>query len=211
MDPQQQPQPPYGQSYPPADNNPYQFIMEPPKKQKPSSGLAGNPFIVKLLFIVGSAIVVLIVGAIIINTMFAPKTNVADIVAITQAEQEIIRIASQGPSAAEVSTRDAAISTQLAVTTQQQIWLNYLAQHKRKVPLKELNLKKNTTTDSQLTQAKATSTFDGTYKTVLRNQLEAYIILLKDASDKAGDANEKTVLTNQYNQTQLLIQQFPEQ
>jgi hypothetical protein len=206
MDPQQQP---YG-PYPPTENNPYQFIMEPPKKQKGGGGLSSNPFIMKLLFIVGGAVAVLIVGAIIVNSLFAPKTNVADIVAITQTEQEIIRIATQGTSGSEDATRNAAISAQLAVTTQQQIWLNFLGQHKRKVPLKELNLKKNVQTDAQLTQAKATSTFDGTYRTILRNQLDAYSVMLKDAADNATEGQEKTTLGTQYNQVQLLLQQLPE-
>jgi hypothetical protein len=207
MDPQQQ-QP---GSYPPADNNPYQFIMEPPKKQKPVGGLTNNPFIMKLIMLVGGAVVLLIVGAIVLNVFFAPKTNVEDIVGITQSEQEIIRIATQGSSAAETSTRNAAISTQLAVTTQQQVWLNYLAQHKRKVPLKELGLKKNTTTDSQLAQARATSTFDGTFRTIMRSQLEAYSILLKDTADNAPEGQQKTTLTTQYNHVQLLLQQIPKQ
>lgn len=212
MNPQQQPQPPYGQPpYPAADNNPYQFIMEPPKKQKPSGGLSGNPFITKLLFIIGAAVVVLIGGAIVVNMLFAPKTNINDLVTITQTEQEIIRIATQGSSGSDSSTRDAAISTQLAVTTQQQVWLNYLAQHKRKVPLKELNFKKNAATDAQLAQAKATSTFDGTFKTILRNQLEAYNVMLKDAADNAGDTKEKATLNSQYGQVQLLLVQLPEQ
>ena len=206
MDPQQQPLAPY----PSADNNPYQFIMEPPKKQKPK-GMGSSPFIMKLVFIIGGAVALLIGGAIIINTLFAPTTNIADIVAITQAEQEIVRIAAQGSSGADDSTRNAAISTQLALTTQQQIWLSFLTQHKHKVPVKELGLKKNSTTDSQLAQARATSTFDGTYKTILRNQLEAYAIQLKDAADNAGEVQEKATLTAHYSQVQLLLQQVPEQ
>ena len=184
--------------------------MEPPKKPKPT-GLANNPFLMKLILIAGGAVAVLIICAIVVNMLFAPKTNIADIVTITQTEQEIVRVAAQGSSGTDASTRDAAITTQLTVTTQQQIWLNFLAKHKKKVPLKELSLKKNVTTDAQLTQAKATSTFDGTYKTLMRNQLEAYNILLKDASDNAGEAQEKATLLAHYNQVQLLLQQLPQE
>jgi hypothetical protein len=210
MDPQQQQ--PLG-PYPPAGNNPYQFIMEPPKKQKGSGkfSLGDNPFIMRLIMISGGAIALIIATTVVLNLFFAPKTSVDDIVSIAQTEQEIIRIATQGQTASSSSIKDASINTQLAVTSQQQTWLNFLAQHKRKVPLKELNLKKNTTTDTQFTQARATSTFDGTFKTTLRAQLEAYNILLKDAADKATSENEKTTLLSHYNQILLLLQQLPQE
>jgi len=209
MDPQQQPLGPY----PPADNNPYQFIMEPPEKQRPNGGMlspGSNPFIMKLILLAGGTVVVLIVLAVLINIFFAPKTNLDDIVGITQSEQELIRVAALGQSASVSPLKDAAITTQLSVTSQQQAWLTFLAQHKRKVPAKELNLKKNPTTDTQFTQAKATSTFDGTFKNVLRSQLEAYSIQLKDAADNAASTAEKSTLLTHYDQVQLLLQQLPQ-
>jgi len=198
--------------YQPQDpNNPYQFIMEPPKKQKlTGGGLSGNPFIIKIIFFVGAAVALIIVAGIAINIFFAPKTNVDDIVGIAQTEQEIIRIATLGHSASATSIQDAAISTQLAVTTQQQSWLTFLATYGKKISAKDINLKKNVATDNQLTQAKATSSFDGTYKTILRTQLEAYQVMLKDAADNAGTAKEKATLLAHYNQVQLLLQQLPE-
>jgi len=209
MDPQQQrPQLPYQPQDP---NNPYQFIMEPPKKQRlPSVGISGNPFIMKLLLIVGGGVAVLIAIALLVNIFFAPKTNLDDLVSITETEQEIIRVAGLGQVASDTSVKDAAISAKLAVTTQQQAWLTFLAQNGKKVNATELNTKKNATTDTQLTQAKATSSFDGTFKTILRTQLEAYGVMLKDASDNASDSKEKTMLQAHYSQVQLLLQQLPE-
>jgi hypothetical protein len=203
-------QPPHIPHDPYAADDPYRFIMEPPKRQKPKgTGLAGNPFLMKIVFFLGAAIVVIVAGAILVNVFFGGKTNTQDIVDIAATEQEIMRVSVRGADAANDSVKNAAITTQATVATEQQEWITYLAKLGKKTNAKQLALKKNTTTDSRLTQAQATSTFDLTFSQVMRSQLQDYASELKTAYGKATGKNEKALLSKHYDQVVLLLEQWP--
>ncbi|HUC89700.1 MAG TPA: hypothetical protein VMR45_02775 [Patescibacteria group bacterium] len=194
-------------------NNPYQFIMEPPKKVKRRGlpgGISNNPLLMKLILILGGAIIVLIIAAIIVNVFFSAKTNISDLVTVVQTENEIARVASQGTRGTDPQVQNSGITTQLTLITQQQSWLNFLTNHGRKVAPKEQALKKNTDTDAQLTQAQETSTFDSTFAQILRTQLDAYSSELQDAYQNATNNQEKILLNAHYKQAQMLIQQLPQ-
>jgi hypothetical protein len=193
------------------DNN-YDFIMNPQKAPKPklSGGVAGNPFILKLIFVVGGAVAVMIVVAVAINLFFNKKGNVESLVAITQTEQELVRLSTQGGGATGQTVKNAAINTQLSLRTQQKSWQAFLGKRGRDVPQKELDLKKNETTDKTLRAAKQTSTFDSAYTTIMRSQLETYAGDLKAAYITATTNQEKLLLDTHYQQVGLLLKQWPE-
>ncbi len=206
MNPQQAPAP-----YNP---DPYRFIMEPPKKPKPPvnnklGSVSNNPFLMRIIFIVGGAVVTMIILAIFFNTFFATKTNTTDIVDIVETQQEIIRVADQGTRASSGDVKNAAVSTKLSLITEQQGWLTFLQKHGRKVAPKELSLKASSTTDKQLTNAIATSTFDSTFTQIMRNELTAYAAALKDAYTNSTSTSEKNMLSSNYGQVQLLLKQWP--
>jgi len=202
--------PQYPQPYGPTDD-PYRFIMEPPKKPKAAGrGIGGNPFIIKLLFIIGAAMVLMFAAGIAVNFFFSKKTNIQDIVTITQVEQELVRVGSQGTNAADQSIKNASVTTSATLTTQQQQWITFLAQRNRKVPPKELVLKKSAATDQRLNQAQQTSTFDLVFAQIMRAQLQSYAALLKTASNNASNKDEKILLAQQYDDVQLLLEQWPE-
>jgi hypothetical protein len=206
MNPEQQPGPaPYQQPSP----DPYQFIMESPKKQKTPGTISGNPFLMKILLLIGGAIVLLFAIGILVNILFGSRVNVADLTTITQTQQEIIRIAEEGRAATSQTIKNAAMGTQLALTTQQQETLAFLNKNGKEVKGKELNLKKSSTTDKQLEQAKTAGVFDSTYSRIMREKVEAYASQLRSAHGKALGRTEKTLLTQHFNETQLLLDQWP--
>jgi hypothetical protein len=205
MNPEQQLPPP------PGGGN-YDFIMNPGKPPKGGKGLgavANNRFIMILVAIVGSAVVLMIAIALILNVFVGSKTNLADLVTITQTEQELIRVSKQSKYASDQAIRNAAMSTELTLETQKQEWLTFLAKYGQKVDDKRLALKKDTATDKRLTNAKQTSTYDSTYTLIMRSQLEAYGASLQDAYNNATNKQERTLLRRHYQQVQLLLKQWP--
>lgn len=163
----------------------------------------------KLLFLAGGAVVVMVAAGFLINIFYGDKTNVQDIVGIVQQEQELIRISGKQSNTTSQATKNAAVSTRATITTQQAEWLLFLGQRKRKVPPNELSLKQNLTIDRQLTQAQATSTYDSAFQQIMRTQLETYATALRSAHAKAVGTKEKALLAEDYNEVQLLLEQWP--
>lgn len=196
---------------PPPASNPYDFITtggKPPKSGRLPS--TSNPFVAKLIVLVGGAVVVMIVVTLVVNLLFGSKTNLNDLVSLAQTEQEIARVTNQTQqTATDQTVAGAAISTRLTLLTQQQGVLTYLSTHRHKVGAKDLGLKKNITTDKRLVQAQATSTFDIVFTQIMRGQLQDYATSLQTASDSSSSKMVKTFLTTDYNQVQMLLKQWP--
>jgi hypothetical protein len=195
---------------PPPGNN-YDFIVNPDKPTGPkSSNPIKNPFVLKLVLILGGALVFVLLASFAVNLFFGDKTNVTDLVQLTQTETEIGRIAALGNQTDGQDTRNAAVNDYLVVTNQRNEWLAFLAKGGHKVAPKVLNLKKNKTTDNRLNSAKQISTFDKTYAQVMRELLTNYLTDLKNAHTNAFGKKEKDLLQKHYAQTQILLAQWPQ-
>ncbi len=194
----------------PAPN--YDFILGPDQKPKRviGGGIAGNSFIIKLVVIIGGAVLLMIVGALVVNLLFGDKTKLGDIISLTATEQELIRISTEGKEANDQPIRNAAMNTQLSVKSHQQDWFSFLALYGQKVAPEQLVLKKNAATDKRLASAKQTSTFDPTYTTVMRSQLETYAAAIKTAYNGATSKTERDLLDTQYTDVRLLLEQWPQ-
>jgi len=190
----------------------YDFIMAPQKPQKsgPLSGVKGDPFIIKVVFLVGGAVLIMVVVSLLVSAFFGGKTNLETLVGIVQSEQEIIRLSDEGDKATSQEVKNAALNTQLTVTSHQQAWVAFLAQRQRTLKEADMNLKKNPITDSQLKEADQASVFDATYTTVMRSQLNAYAKLVTDAHKGATNKQERAILDEQYKDLQLLYKQWPD-
>ncbi len=194
---------------PPANN--YDFILSPAKPPKRSLfGGTKDPFITKILLLVGGAVAVMIVLAVIINLFFGSKTNIGTFVALTQTEQEIIRLSDESKNATAQDIKNAAITTRLSTKSHQKQWLSFLAAHNTKVGVEELNLKKDAGADSKLKLAVQTSTFDKTYTAVMRSQLQAYASSLQNAYKGETGQQQRKLLSQQYDDVQLLLKQWPQ-
>ena len=190
----------------------YDFILSP--QQTPKRGLGGglfkNDLIVKLIFLVGSAVVLMIIVAVALNLFFSNKTNLGDLISLTAAEQEIVRVSAEGKLAVDQPIKNAAMNTQLSITSHQQDWFAFLGTYNTKVTPKQLILKKDTATDRKLTLAKQNSTFDPTYTDIMRGQLESYAAAIKRAYMGAGNKTERALLDTHYTDVKLLLEQWPQ-
>lgn len=190
----------------------YDFIINPEKPTKPGGlGAVGkDPFIMKIIVLVGGALVVMAVLALIMNFVFGGKTNVETIVALAQTEQEIIRLSAEETKAVDQGVKNAAVNTGLSVKSHQQKWLAYLSKHSREIKKEEMALKRDAKTDLKLKTALQTSTFDATYTTVMRSQLTSYAATLKSAYEGESSKQQRDILTAQYKDVALLLKQWPE-
>lgn len=195
----------------PPPGNDYNFIMDPekPKKKGLMDDSSGNSFIAKIVLLVGGAVALIIVLTVGVNLIFGGRSNVELVVGLTQQQQEIVRLSAEGENALGQQIKNAAINTRLSIRSHQQSWTAFLGKKGRTVPPEELNLKKDTTTDNKLKLAEQTSTFDTTYTTVMRSELEDYAGLLKNTFDATTKKEDRQLLSLHYNEVQLLLEQWP--
>ena len=165
-----------------------------------------------MTLIIGGGIAVLIVVVLLVNLVFGNKTNFSGIIALAQTQQEIARVANEGKQGlGDQAIAGAAINTRLSMITQQQNLVSYLGIHRQKIDSKRLALKKDAKTDKQLQQAKATSTFDIVFTQVMRQQLTDYAGALQTAYKSAPGNEARKLLATDYQQTLMLLKQWPEQ
>lgn len=189
----------------------YDFILNPDQQKKGAGfGFIKDPFIAKIIFLVGGAVVLMVAIGLIVSFAFGGKTNTETFVALTQREEEIVRVSALGDDAVSQRIKNAAISTQVSIRSQQNELLAYLKTHGRSVAPDELVLTKNASTDNKLKLAKQTSTFDTTYTDVMREQLTAYANELKTAYDNESGSTQRQLLSAQYKDVQLLLKTWPE-
>jgi len=210
MNPEQVPPP----TAPTPGNGEYDFIVNPNKpeapKQSPIPG-ARSPFAIKILLIIGAPLVIMVFLFILVSLIFSgSSTNTANLISLSQIQQELIRIGGEGDKAATQATKNLAITTELSLTTQQKQLLRFLAQKGTTVGEKQLQEKADPKTDKLLESAKQTSTYDIAYLQVMENLLTTYSTAIDNAYDDATSKEERALLKTQYDQAQLLITQIPE-
>lgn len=197
----------------PQNTNPYDFIMNPGKPPKRGLFNRGgtDPFIMKIVLILGGMVVIMIILGAFAVLAGGSKVNTADLVGLAQTQQEVARVSHAGTFASvQQTTKNLAVTTEFTMRTEQNQLLTFLASHgRKKVGDKELALKQDATTDQKLEVARSTSTYDLVYSQITEQQLKSYAATLKTLFDKASDDKEKTMLSTYYTQTQLLLSQIP--
>jgi hypothetical protein len=199
-----------GLTPPPAGNN-YDFIVNPgaaPKPVKTGSGPIGNPLVMRILLVAVGVIALLVLASFVQKLLFSDKTNKAELIGLTQTQTEIARIAEQGDKSGDQAMRNAAVNTQLVLITQRREIAVFLSKHGG-VNSKVYGDKRSKATDTRLTRAKATSTFDQEYQEIMNELLTAYAKSIKTAHGNAIGTTEKKLLTKHSEQTQVLLQQLP--
>jgi hypothetical protein len=189
----------------------YDFIINPQQDTKRGilSSAGKDPFITKIAILLGGTVLVLGVLAFVINLIFGGKTNINTITALTQTQQEIVRLSTLEKDAVDQTVKNAAVNTNVTLTSHQQKWLAYLETHGTKLKSEQLALKRDSKTDNRLELAIQTSTFDATYTTVIRTQLTTYANDLKAAYNGKSTKQQRALLNAQYRDVALLLKQWP--
>lgn len=202
-----QPQEP---TQPPAPGN-YDFFLNPAQAPKPKKlpNVPGvrSPFLKRIILIVGGGIFLIIVIAILASVIFGSKSDTGLLTA-AQAQTELIRVATEGTQQATVQTaKNLAVTTQLALDTDQGQLLAYAAKHGTKISTRQLGLTKNAATDQQLSNAQAASNFDAVFAGVMQTGLQAYLTSIQQTFKATANKSEQQVLNTDYVHAKLLLTQ----
>ncbi len=154
------------------------------------------------------AIALLFIIGLIIYGVVAPKDSTTTLfVALTQDQQEIVRVATLGSQASAEETKGLANNTMLSVGSDQTALLSYLGSKGVKVDPKILILKQDSKTDSTLKSATATNTYDAALTNAISSNLETYMRDIQSAYEKATSPQAKKLLNDDYAHAQLLLKQ----
>lgn len=189
----------------------YDFIMNPEQTPKRSPFSGNNSMAMRLLVVAGALFILMIVAFIVMRLMGAGGADFDKkaMLSVAQDQTEIVRLADRGlEEASAQSTKNLSITVKLGVQSEQNKLLEYLASAGYTPKPKDLALKHNAQTDTQLDQAKSSSTFDTAFTGVIKQSLETYKADLTAAYNSAKDAQAKSQLQERYKVADTLLAQF---
>jgi hypothetical protein len=190
-----------------AQENPYDFILDPHQgKKKPKGPVSARKRILLMVGFLAGVVCIIIVGFVVVVRLLAP--NNTDIVEAQSYQTEIARILDKAQSNIEDGNLKNRIATLDSVIASDEVRFKELIK-KRKVVTTATGVtsKKNTKTDDALDAAKQEGNYDAVLQTSLEELIASYYealeTALKDASTKAETdmiknaiANIETVLGN---------------
>lgn len=151
------------------------------------------------------AFLVAILG-IVYGMFFASKSAAPELVDIAARQTEIIRVCDLGISKARSSAvKNAATTTRVTLLSDQERLIARLKSQKQKVSQKELQARKNTKTDTSLTQAAQANNFDTTFNAELAKELSGYQTALKQAYDDTQSSKTKELLDSMFTNASTLM------
>lgn len=193
-----------------SSGNRYDFIMNSSQKKPLIPSLGGqSSFTKKLIMIIGGAVILIIVMWV-IGSLLGGGGSSAGITKLIQQEEEIARVATvaeEGTTRSDI--KGIAKNIQLSLSSQQQEWLQFLAERGTQVSKEQQLLLQNPATDQQLTTAKSNNTFDKTFLDIMRTYLTDYSNALQTTFTGSKNEAERTLLRAHFDQTQLLLEQLP--
>lgn len=127
-----------------------------------------------------------------------------------QNQQQLIHLTTNalGQTDLPLELRNFSATAQASLTSSQAATLRYLSSNGKQVKVNELTIGVSTALDQRLQTANAATTFNQTYQDIMKAQLSSYMTHLQQAYDASTGANGRTLLKDEYQQAQLLMQQL---
>jgi len=195
---------------PPRHKTPYDFFMlqkHPVNTKFPMGTRKQASMASKLIWVVGGGLVLLLIIGM-VNALTPKDTTNAELLAVAQTQQEIIRICSQGANKTKLQVnRNFAGTCTASITSDQRQLILYLGQQGVKIKSNMLDDLTDSKNDSELSAAVASSDYDNTFKSVSERILTNYNSRLQQqlASEKLGP-NGRELITASSEHNKLLIQ-----
>jgi len=163
------------------------------------------------VLVVGIGLVVLIILFVFIKGLLSGGGNKEAMLHVVQDQQEIIHLtkgAGQQQTISEAN-KNFAVTAQLSITSQQSQLKKYLIKQEHlKLNLKDINLKVSSTLDTNLANAAAASTYDSTFRDIMKAQLANYKTALSIAYKQTPGPNGQKLLKDDYTSASLLLEQL---
>ena len=189
---------------PKTDPAAYDFIIQTDHTPKKSS-FGGSLAMRIVLILLG--LVLLIAAMVIIRSLLTPKdtaTTLATTLALEQ--QEIIRVSNlASQSATSQDIKDAAVTISTSVANDQTGTNAYLARNNIEINEKQLAAARDTKTDQLLADARASSTFDTTWKDTMTTQLSKYQNDVRALYAKTQNPAFRETLKKAFDNSKLLL------
>lgn len=191
-------------------NNPYDFILSPPKAPAPKVYLpGGNGKGARIALALGGIFFLIIVVWIVAALFSKPDPNKTQMVSLAETQQEVVRVVTTGGlQANNQGLKNSSVTIELTVQSHQNQTIAYLKTQNVKVSLKQLALKKSAATDAKLKTATENSAFDQAYGPVIQQELKDYASELKTAYNTATGSKAKALIKNEFADTQKLLSQL---
>lgn len=208
-----QPQQPYTDPYSNPYNNQYDFIMNPQAPQRrPVLNLNGGSMGMRIAVVAGG-LVVLILIIVVVSSLFSGGGNVPNLTTVAEDQSEAVRVANlavqdDSSHVTQVTTMNFAQNASLSIASDRAQLTTFLSSHGSKLSPNTLALKSNPATTQALSAAASSSTFDQAFLTAMQTDLETYASDLKQAYLHSQNTTEKQILSNDYNNEQLLMKQL---
>ena len=187
--------------------NPYDFIVnEPPKQRKPSLFSGQTSFKQRILVILGGGIV-LIILIVIFASIFSSKPKTAGIVSVGQQQTTLITLATSADTAASQQiTKNLATNVKLSLTSGQLSLINYLEATGSKITAISLLTSQTALVSKQLAATPANN-FDYEYVQLAQSELTSYVSAIKQVYSSNNPASQKVLLSNLYVSASLLLKE----
>ncbi len=188
-------------------HNPYEFIINP-NTPSPKRGSLADPFIRRILLVVGGGIALLVVLVIGASLLKPADVITPQLITINAEQKELVRVATASTGTpTDLATKNLAANITTSVGTSQVQTLGYITTHGTKPTSKILITARNATTDQTLATALTTNTYDSALREALTTQLTTYNASLVKAYRSSPGPKLKVILVNSYNTCQLLLKQ----
>ncbi len=186
----------------------YDFIVQSTEKPKPKP-FQNTAKPVKIAILAGGILVLLIMFNIVRGAISGPSVG-EKFLSVAQDQQQIIVIATTASKQQGLSTVNAnsSVTTQLGVATDQSATIEYMGKNGKEVKAKDLSLLLNSKVIAQLEASAAAGTYNETYKTVMSQELEAYMNHMSVLYKQTEGKNGRALLDSNYKSAKLLLQQL---
>lgn len=189
----------------------YDFIMNDSPKRPKSILPTGGSLKKRIILVVGGALVVLTIFAIVLTLIFSSGgEDKKALKGLVLTQTELIRVSNSATTKSRaVETQNFAQTTNLILTTSKSETTSYLAKQKVKISDKDLALSKNTKTDEALSSAEKAGRYDEAAIATLEKSLATYKTELKQAYGKATTTKQKQLIQSLYDQADKLTKNQP--
>ncbi|HLG91147.1 MAG TPA: hypothetical protein VI336_03270 [Candidatus Saccharimonadales bacterium] len=190
----------------PSDKTDFGFMLsqQQPQTQTSSAGRfsnLGKP--AKILAATVGVLIIVIAGALILGGGDSSSKQVLDLMAQSQ---EIARVSQQQDlKFTDTNTKGLSATTQAAMNSQKFELGSYLGKAGVKYGQKELAVKLNQKTDTDLQTAAQNNNLDGAYVSYLKTSLTTYLNSLNSTYQAANSQTLKTNLKAAYDSVQVLL------
>jgi hypothetical protein len=187
----------------------YDFIMNPnqPVNKPP---LLGGSFLPMRIALIGGGLVVLMFAFIILRSLLSGGSNVESFVSIAQQQQALLHVIDSAAEQQNLTTsnKNFAATAEISLSSSQDQLIDYLKSNKAKLDVKTLNLKVSTKVDAELEAAAAATTYNETFKEIMKTKLTEYQASLQKIYEAAEGEKGRALLSSDFDQAELLLKQL---